>query len=197
MITSKIIAKPQKIRRHQQQSHNEASLVFHKRTTTLTLLSKNNDSNSAHFKTMAARQALMLGSGAVGLGTSAYIFHTLTDFSQAIIQRTDRNDFMSSYHNRHKLAAVGMGGIVTNSLLYWTQKKPRKPHAAVWAGFNAVALGLWYGGYLNPEIVSRESKRTSDNSFTIDSSHPFHINRCFVPATTTPCLLPPAKPPRS
>ena len=102
---------------------------------------------------MAARQALMLASGAVGLGTGAYVIHTLTDFSQAIIQRTDRNDFMSSYRNRHKLAAVGMGGIVTNSILYWTQKKPRKPHVAFWAGLNAVSLGLLYGGYLNPEIV--------------------------------------------
>ena len=102
------------------------------------------------------RKAAFVASGAVGLGTSAYIFHTLTDFSQAIIQRQDRNDFMASYKHRHEMAAVGMSGIVSNLAIFATTPKAQRPVPTlamlIW---NGVSLGLWYGGYLNPEIMLR------------------------------------------
>ena len=70
-------------------------------------------------------------------------------------QRENRNDFMQSYTNRHRNAAIGMGFILSNTAIYWTAPKGKRPaNVAVWAGMNAAALGLWYGGYLNPEIVS-------------------------------------------
>ena len=61
------------------------------------------------------RTLAFYGTGAIGLGTGAYIFHTLTDFSQAIVQRENRNEFMQSYNNRHRNAAIGMSGILANT----------------------------------------------------------------------------------
>jgi hypothetical protein len=100
------------------------------------------------------RRIAFAGTGAIGFGTSAYMFHTLTDFSQAIVQREDRNEFMAAYNNRHERAAIGMAGIVSNAAIYWSNRKAIGIPVYVATGLSAASLGLWYGGYLNPEIVS-------------------------------------------
>lgn len=117
------------------------------------------------------RTAAFYGTGALGLGTGAYIFHTLTDFSQAITQRENRNDFMQSYNNRHRNAAIGMSGIVANTLVYWTSPKGKRPAPVlVWAGMNGAALALWYGGYLNPEIMLRPRNHNTMYLSTCDAA---------------------------
>ena len=101
----------------------------------------------------------------------AYLFHSLTDFGQAFGASENRNDFMQSYKQRHRNAAIGIAGMLSNTAVYWSAPKGKRPASvAVWAGMNAAALGLWFGGYLNQELMLRPRNHNAVYLTTCDAA---------------------------
>eukprot|EP01084_Bolivina_argentea_P166850 289648_1 len=98
------------------------------------------------------------GSGLLAFGCSYKIFMDLTDFSQIILPNPNksRNDFLDTYAIRHQLAASSIAGSTINTAAYFAKKRafPRQ-FIFIWAGVNALSLGLLFAGYINPEFMMR------------------------------------------
>eukprot|EP00523_Entomoneis_sp_CCMP467_P011465 CAMPEP_0168724416 /NCGR_PEP_ID=MMETSP0724-20121128/3624_1 /TAXON_ID=265536 /ORGANISM="Amphiprora sp., Strain CCMP467" /LENGTH=489 /DNA_ID=CAMNT_0008771163 /DNA_START=20 /DNA_END=1489 /DNA_ORIENTATION=+ len=116
------------------------------------------------------RVILFWGSGAVAVGSSGILFRDLTDFSQWV-KKPSRNSVWKTYQQRHELAAVCMAGSTVNTLAYFLGSQSARPASPlIWVGINLSAMGLFFLGYFNNELMFRERNRNALFVSTCDAA---------------------------